>query len=104
MLLHEHAIREREGERPPLPPSPTIALTTGTRSVARTARLVAIASARRRCSEPIPGYAPCVSMKLMTGRPKRSARRKRRTAFRNPSGRGMPKLQAIRSLAVRPRW
>src|SRR5204862_32546 len=88
---------------PPLPPSPITALTTGTRSPASVRRLAAIASACPRSSAPMPGYAPCVSMRVITGRAKRSASSKRRTALRYPSGRGMPKLRSTRSAVERPR-
>src|SRR3990172_132243 len=64
----------------------------------------AMASDWPRSSAPRPGYAPGVSMNVMTGRPKRSARSMRRWAFRYPSGWGIPKLRLTRSLTLRPFW
>jgi hypothetical protein len=50
----------------------------------------------------MPGYAPAVSTKLITGRPKRSAVSMIRAALRYPSGRAMPKLCRTRVSVVDP--
>ncbi len=59
-----------------------ITVTTGVRNVVMRAIERAIASAWPRSSEAASGEAPGVSTKVTTGRPKRSAMRKRRIAFR----------------------
>ena len=67
---------------PPEPPSPMTMESTGTRSAAISSRQAAIASAWPRSSASMPGYAPGVSMKAITGLSNRSASFMRRSALR----------------------
>ena len=67
---------------PPDPPSP---ITTDRMGAARfdiSNKLRAMASLCPRSSEPMPGYAPGVSIRVMIGMRKRSAMRIRRSALR----------------------
>ena len=67
---------------PPLLPSPVTTDTTGTVSVLISIRQRAIASPCPRSSAAMPGYAPGVSMNVITGRPNFSACFISRSAFR----------------------
>ena len=67
---------------PPEPPSPMTTDTTGARSVAIASSDLAMASLCPRSSAPTPGYAPGVSIKVMSGKPKRSANFITRCALR----------------------
>ena len=59
---------------PPEPPSPITTLTIGTFRLDITNRLRAMASLWPRSSAPIPGYAPGVSISVISGKPNFSAR------------------------------
>ena len=59
---------------PPEPPSPITTLTIGTFKLDITNRLRAIASDCPRSSAPMPGYAPGVSISVISGKPNFSAR------------------------------
>ncbi|KAG1385299.1 hypothetical protein G6F59_017487 [Rhizopus arrhizus] len=67
---------------PPEPPSPITVQMIGTFSSAISIRLRAIASDWPRDSASMPGQAPAVSIRVSTGRPKRSAIFIRRSALR----------------------
>ena len=67
---------------PPLPPSPMTATTIGTSSRDISRRFTAIASAWPRSSASIPGNAPGVSTRVITGRRNFSASFMSRSAFR----------------------
>ncbi len=67
---------------PPLPPSPMIVATIGTRARERVVRQAAMASACARSSEPMPGSAPYVSTSVTMGSSKRVASSIRRFALR----------------------
>ena len=89
---------------PPLPPSPMITASTGVRSWAIASRFSAMAKACPRSSAGSEGSAPGMSIRVITGRRKRSAWRIRRRALRKPSGRAIPKRRATFSLVLRPFW
>ena len=67
---------------PPDPPSPIMMLNTGAARLDISNKLRAMASLCPRSSEPMPGYAPGVSIKVITGMRKRSAMRIKRSALR----------------------
>ena len=66
---------------PPEPPSPITTATDGTESRPMASIERAIAPACPRSSDVRPGWAPCVSMNVSTGNPRRLARSKTRIAL-----------------------
>ena len=89
---------------PPLPPSPVTLVSTGVFISDISNRLSAIARPCPRSSAPIPGYAPGVSTKHITGLWNFSACLIRRSDFLYPSGCGIPKFLYILSFVSIPFW
>ena len=87
---------------PPLPPSPITMESTGTIRSDISKRFLAMASPCPRSSASSPQKAPGVSTKHTTGRPNVSACFMRRSAFRYPSGDGIPKLRLMLSFVFLP--
>ena len=87
------AIATPSASAPPEPPSPITVAIIGTSRSLISNRLRAIASDCPRSSAPNPAHAPGVSMKVITGTRNFSAIFMRRSAFRYPSGWGIPKLR-----------